>query len=332
LSRDGDQPIDDAGTSGNSSASTSAARSPRPGVPVIDDHDETVRAVALSPDGTLVATAGDDASVRIWDVATGNRSQRMPRPAAIRSLAFSPDGAYLAVGGADGSLTLWDTATWESKATLAEIGSAAVVRIAFAPDGHALATVGYNQDSAQVWNLETNELAGTLSGHSGDVNDVAFDRQGLLLATVGDDRSVRLWDAGTFSAGPVLTRHDRPVLCAAFSPGGGALATGGEDRTIVIWDLATNTPQKPELLHDAAVVFVAWTPEGRIVSKTFRDEVRLWTPADASFERIREPFEEPLVGVGKSYHADVALTRDAAVLAFRDCYWGRSVHLVELDR
>jgi WD40 repeat protein len=71
--------------------------------------ETTPRVLALSPDGSILASAGDDKLIRLWDPSSGNELARwMPHPSGVSALAFHPDGRLLASGGSDGIVKLWD--------------------------------------------------------------------------------------------------------------------------------------------------------------------------------------------------------------------------------
>jgi WD40 repeat protein len=74
------------------------------------DHGAPVRAVAIAPDGTWLASGDEGGSVRIWDPATGEQRWIHRRAGPIRAVAIAPDGAWLASAG-DGSVRIWDPAT-----------------------------------------------------------------------------------------------------------------------------------------------------------------------------------------------------------------------------
>jgi serine/threonine protein kinase len=128
--------------------------SPQPGATTINSPGRIVYAVAFSPDGKLLATAGDDNAIHIYDVATTKSVQRLVHDIKIRCLVFAPDGAKLASAGTDQTVTLWDTATWAKERTIAD-AKAPIVWVAFTPNGENLATIGHRQKFAILWDLTT---------------------------------------------------------------------------------------------------------------------------------------------------------------------------------
>ena len=100
-----------------------------------------MRAVAIAPDGTWLASAGGyDGTVRIWDPATGQqRAALTGHSRRVKAVAIAPDGTWLASGGDDGTVRIWDPATGQQRAALAG-HSGAVTAVAIAPDGTWLAT------------------------------------------------------------------------------------------------------------------------------------------------------------------------------------------------
>ncbi len=80
---------------------------------------------------------------------------------------------------------------------------------------------------------------GSLTGHTGTVNSVAFSPDGTTLASGSADTTVRLWDVASGQEAQILTGHDAPVLAVGFDADGKALISAGEDGTVKVWDAAT---------------------------------------------------------------------------------------------
>ncbi|MEU8992864.1 NB-ARC domain-containing protein, partial [Streptomyces sp. NPDC048558] len=225
------------------------------------DHTGWVNSVAFSPDGTHLATACADYTVRVWDLATGDNVRTLTgHTGGVYSVAFSSDGTRLATAGGDRKVRIWDPATGETLRTLTG-HTRPVLSVVFRPDGTRLATAGVDR-TVRIWDLATGETLRILTGHTGAVNSVGFSPDGTCLATVGEDEAVRVWDLATGETLRSLTGHTGGVNSVGFSPDGTCLATVGDDQAVRIWDLATGETLRSLTGHTGGVNSVGFSPDG----------------------------------------------------------------------
>ncbi len=197
--------------------------------------------VAFSPDGSLLATASDDLTAKIWDPLTGQElftlKGHRPAPASLPpfdgviQVDFSPDGKLLATAGGDGFVKIWDTDLGQEIRSFEAHPDSLVIDVAFSPDGSKLLTGSFD-DAAKLWNAKTGQLLLTLSGHNSGVFGVAFTPDGSRLVTGSEDGTARVWDAETGQPLLTLTGHTLGILDIAISPDGKHLVTSSQDGSI----------------------------------------------------------------------------------------------------
>jgi WD40 repeat protein len=155
-----------------------------------------VSCLAFSLDGWMLATAGEDQKVTLWEVASGQQltSNLLGHTGGIQSLAFSPKGRAVASGSRDGSVILWDIADPAKPLPRSKLegNAGAVWAVAYSPDGATVAS-GNEDGTVKLWDTITGWERCTLVGHTGRVRTLAFSPDGSVLATGDAGGTIRLW-------------------------------------------------------------------------------------------------------------------------------------------
>lgn len=206
-----------------------------------------VRALAMSPNGKLLASGSDDNAVQLWEIVTGKPGAKLTGHSDwILSLAFHPEGKLLASAGYGGKVFLWDViagkkalefAAQPPPAPKADPGPAnAVFALSFSPDGKLLA-LGGADGQIHLVNTADGKIVRSLAGHASSVTSLAFHPGGKVLASSSKDRTVRLWNPDNGQAIKSLEGHAGWVQGVTFLHQGTRLASVGIDQTLKIWDL-----------------------------------------------------------------------------------------------
>ncbi len=238
-------------------------------------HAKEICALAISPDGTRLATASTDNTARLWDARTGEAlGQPMQHEDWVWQLSFSPDGTRLATASTDNTARLWDARTGEALGQVMQ-HSKSVCALAFSPDGTCLATGSGN--TACLWDVHTGEARGQVMRHENRVRDLAFSSDGTRLATCSWDKTAHLWDARTGESLGQVMPHAADVNDLAFSPDGTRLATASDDMTARLWDAHTGEAIGREMRHEGSVWQLAFSPDGsRLATASWDKTARLW--------------------------------------------------------
>jgi len=251
-----------------------------PGSLTLAGDGHALLGVAFQPHGELIAAAGEEGTVHLWDTRLGVRQPEIQRErrTPVTRLAFSPDGQRLAIASTDGTAEIRDLHT--AKASFpAWTHQDAVVDVAFSVDGRLLATASWD-GTAAVLDASSGSPVAILPAHEGGVSGVAFSPDSKRLATAGLDGSAKLWD---IASGRTLATFDgggSRLFGVAFSPDGRRIAAAGNDGILRVWDAGTGALAHKIPAHHNWVQSVAFSPDGSLLMTAAQDgAVKLWSAA-----------------------------------------------------
>ncbi len=265
LNRDGTRLLLVAGKTGENSVSVTEVDSRKlagpelrhPGTPPV------ITAAAIHPDGTRIATAGIDRSVRLWDVAAGREiGSPMRHRGSVDALSFTADGRWLASGGGDKTARLWDSETG-APIVASVVDSSWIRRVAVAPDGSWLAAAGL-EDSFRIWDVQSAERRPEVSYRMPRVSLLlSHVSPGGLLIELSEENTARVRDLVTGKNLGTPMVHQSPVVRTRLAPDGNRAATGTEDGSVSLWNPRTGESIGLSTILDGPVQGLVFTEDGR---------------------------------------------------------------------
>jgi WD40 repeat protein len=263
----------------------------------LDMYTPSVRALAVSPDGTCLACAGSDASLRIWDLEKGGLAATCETPSTTaKCLAFLPDSAGFVSGGWDGVVRIWGTSGGKPSAVLAG-HSSTITCCCVDPTGRLFAT-GSNDSTLRLWLLPEGTAGPVLCEADKEVSACAISPGGNFLAAAGTDPVIRLYHLpeGIF-AGTIPQIPGKPTVLV-FSEDGESLIAGYDHGLIAFYSVHGRTLLRTRSAHTGAVT-------GLVPLKG--EDCIATSGADGMIHIFRIPFMRPL---SRTTLADLVLARE----------------------
>ena len=250
----------------------------------LEDGDDAIRSVAITPNGQTIVTGGEDNQIKVWNGLTGKLEKTLPgHEGGVKTVAISADGSTIISGGEDSLVKVWNRSAGKLEHTL-EGHEEEVNGVAISPDGRMIVS-GSGDNLIKVWNRSTGQLDRTLEGHEDEVKSVAISSDGNTIVSGGQDRQVKIWNLNSWELKNSTESHESEIRAVAISPDGSTIVSGSGDRTIEIWDTLGNPIHTLEG-HTSKVDSVAISSDGQKIISGSRDgSIKIWNLQTKSLEQ-----------------------------------------------
>ncbi len=242
-------------------------------------HQGRIWSLATDPQNALIASAGDDHTIRLWDAETGQCLTALTGHTSwVRAIAFSHGGRFLVSSGDDCTIRIWNTASGFCLKTLQQQNHW-IRAVGFKPDSARYLVSGGDDQRVRRWDRKKGTWE-ALTQHEHRVCSVAYSPDGKTIASGSDDTNVLLWDTDKGEVSHRFAHSELGIKAVAFSPDGKYLAAGGEDQLVYVWDLKAPGSKNCFILSPkdstgltGGIRSIAFSPDSRLVISGGLDEM-----------------------------------------------------------
>lgn len=270
-------------------------------------HDTWTWSVAFHPHKPMLASCGDDLTIRLWDTNNGHclAIYHGGHTSVILDLAFSPDGQYLVSTSNDTQINIWELATHTCHQTIHNNKCSQC--LVYAPDGNSIYSGG-EDCCVRRWDVLQGKYIQIFEGHAHWVMDVAISQDGQYLASASLDGTVKVWDTSTGQCLQTLQGHQASVVGVAFSPDAKTVVSGSYDQTVRLWDRELGYCTQILKGHTNLIWSVDFHPSSQLIASGGEDyTTRFWHTRSGHSVATLQGYSNAIY--------EIALHPDSAVLA-----------------
>jgi len=248
----------------------------------LEGHQGAVTAVAYNEDGSLIVSAGQDGTIKVWDALAGTLARTIEMDDGPPS-ALAISGRRAITGHGNGGVVVWDLDRAEKLASFKR-NEANIWSVAFAGSPDRVAASSHDW-TVTLWNAAGGPTAGTTAplhvfeGHENAVQSIAYGATpaGPVLISGGADRTVKMWNLDNYDLVRTYRGHKDFVTGLAFSPTGKILAASSLDGSIRVWSSSGPALRRTLYGHKGRVGALAFSPDGELLASASDDgQVRIW--------------------------------------------------------
>ena len=252
-------------------------------------HRGYVNCIDFSPDGKKIITAGQDSTIKEWNIYTGECLNTFELEFVLfQSIKYSKDGTIILSGGDDGLITEWDI---EENGYLSQyLGhSGAVNSVCYSYDGQYILS-GSEDETIREWDVKTEECLKTYIDHFEAVTCVCYSPDTTKIASSSMDGTIKEWDRKTGECIKTYEGHTAPVTCVTYSLDGKKIISGSEDETIIEWNIENQEILKIYKGHTDYISSLCYSPDGNTIlsssswgpNKFWDTTIKEWNVIDGS--------------------------------------------------
>ncbi|NEN96174.1 MAG: TIR domain-containing protein, partial [Moorea sp. SIO3I7] len=252
----------------------------RAGILDSEPHGECIKSISFSPNGQRLASASDDNTIKLWDVAKHKLLETLNgHNDYVTSVSFSPNGRILASASGDQTIKLWNVENGKLLNTLTRKGkdSFDFTSVSFSPNGKLLAS-GSDDSNIDIWRLDDikksrdSKPLKTFKKHQQEIAAVSFSPDSKMLASASWDRTIKLWDVNKGVEIETFNGHRGGVTDVNFSRDGKTLASSSTDKTLKLWSVKDGFLIKTLPSHQSFFKSVQFSPDSKALLSSDKNQ------------------------------------------------------------